>query len=58
MHFAWPFSFQHLLNLFCRAGLSMDHVQFDEEILAKATAAILKTQDGLLRAALPNPIGS
>ena len=35
----------------------MDHHQFDEEILAKATAAILKTRDGLLRAAVPNPIG-
>jgi 3-dehydroquinate synthase len=35
----------------------MDHHLFDEEILAKATAAILKTRDGLLRAAVPNPIG-
>jgi len=49
---------RRLLNLFSRAGLSMDHHQFDEEILAKATAAILKTRDGLLRAAVPNPIGS
>lgn len=36
----------------------MDHSQFDEKILAKATAAILKTRDGLLRAAVPSPIGS
>ncbi len=49
---------RRLLNLFSRAGLSMDHHQFDEELLAKATAAILKTRDGLLRAAVPNPIGS
>lgn len=49
---------RRLLNLFSRAGLSMDHHQFDEEILAKATTAILKTRDGLLRAAVPNPIGS
>jgi 3-dehydroquinate synthase len=49
---------RRLLNLFSRAGLSMDHHQFDEEILAKATAAILKTRDGKLRAAVPNPIGS
>lgn len=49
---------RRLLNLFSRAGLSMDHHQFDEVILAKATAAILKTRDGLLRAAVPNPIGS
>lgn len=49
---------RRLLNLFSRAGLSMDHHQFDEEILAKATTAILKTRDGLLRAAVPSPIGS
>lgn len=35
----------------------MDHHLFNDEILAKATAAILKTRDGLLRAAVPNPIG-
>jgi len=35
----------------------MDHPLFNEEILAKATEAILKTRDGLLRAAVPNPIG-
>ncbi|KAL4971912.1 hypothetical protein BDW66DRAFT_155199 [Aspergillus desertorum] len=47
-----------LLNLFCRAGLAMDHVLFTEELLEKATAAILKTRDGLLRAAVPSPLGS
>ena len=47
-----------LLSLFSRAGLSMDHHQFDEAVLAKATAAILKTRDGLLRAAVPSPLGS
>jgi 3-dehydroquinate synthase len=47
---------RRLLGLFSRAGLSMDHHQFDEDILSKATAAILKTRDGLLRAAVPNPI--
>ena len=47
-----------LLKLFSRAGLSMDHPQFDEDILDKATAAILKTRDGKLRAAVPNPLGS
>ena len=35
----------------------MDHHQFDEDLLDKATAAILKTRDGKLRAAVPNPIG-
>lgn len=46
-----------LLTLFSRAGLSIDHPQFDDEILDKGTAAILKTRDGLLRLAVPNPLG-
>lgn len=49
---------KRILNLFSRCGLSMDHPQFDEEILDKATQAILKTRDGKLRAAVPNPLGS
>ena len=49
---------RRILSLFSRAGLSMDHPQFDEEILDKGTAAILKTRDGKLRAAVPNPIGN
>ena len=49
---------RRILNLFSRAGLSMDHHQFDEDILDKGTAAILKTRDGKLRAAVPNPLGS
>ena len=48
---------RRLLNLFSRAGLSMDHELFDEDMLDKATKAILRTRDGLLRAAVPNPIG-
>lgn len=36
----------------------MDHPLFDEDILDKGTAAILKTRDGKLRAAVPNPIGT
>ena len=49
---------RRILNLFSRAGLSMDHPQFDEDILDKGTAAILKTRDGKLRAAVPSPLGS
>ena len=45
-------------DLFSRAGLSMDHHQFDEEILDQGTKAILKTRDGKLRAAVPSPLGS
>lgn len=36
----------------------MDHHQFNEDILDKATKAILRTRDGLLRAAVPSPLGS
>ncbi|KAF4511840.1 hypothetical protein G6O67_001047 [Ophiocordyceps sinensis] len=47
-----------LLRLFSRAGLSMDHAQFDGPLLQRATAAILKTRDGSLRAAVPvSPMG-
>ncbi|ETS75815.1 hypothetical protein PFICI_12759 [Pestalotiopsis fici W106-1] len=49
---------RRLLTLFSRAGLSIDHPQFDDEVLDKGTAAILKTRDGLLRLAVPNPLGS
>lgn len=49
---------RRILSLFSRAGLSMDHHLFDEDILDKGTAAILKTRDGKLRAAVPNPIGT
>ena len=34
--------YKRILNLFSRAGLSMDHHQFDEDILDKGTKAILK----------------
>ena len=49
---------KRLHTLFSRCGLSMDHHDFNEEILDKATQAILKTRDGKLRAAVPNPLGS
>lgn len=49
---------KRILNLFSKAGLSMDHYQFDEDVLDQATKAILKTRDGLLRAAVPSPLGS
>lgn len=50
--------YRRILNLFSRAGLSMDHPQFDDDILDKGTKAILKTRDGKLRAAIPSPLGS
>ncbi|KAJ6441507.1 3-dehydroquinate synthase [Purpureocillium lavendulum] len=49
---------RRLLQLFSRAGLSMDHEQFDGPLLEKATTAILRTRDGKLRAAVPvSPMG-
>lgn len=50
--------YHRILNLFSRAGLSIDHHQFDEDILDKGTKAILRTRDGKLRLAVPNPIGN
>jgi len=49
--------YKRILGLFSTAGLSMDHHQFDEDLLEKATQAILKTRDGKLRAAIPAPLG-
>jgi 3-dehydroquinate synthase len=49
---------KRILGLFSTAGLSMDHHQFNEDILDKGTKAILRTRDGLLRAAVPSPLGS
>lgn len=47
-----------LLRLFSRAGLAMDHDQLDGPLLQRATAAILRTRDGKLRAAVPvTPLG-
>lgn len=48
---------RRLLDLFSKAGLTMDHPQFDEDVLERGTKAILKTRDGLLRAAVPSPLG-
>lgn len=53
-----PSDHTRLLKLFSRAGLSMDHSSFDAPLLERATAAILRTRDGKLRAAVPvSPLG-
>ena len=39
-------------------GLALDSPHLTGELLAKATAAILQTRDGKLRAAVPRPIGT
>jgi 3-dehydroquinate synthase len=50
--------YKRILDLFSRAGLSMDHHQFHEDVLNKGTKQILKTRDGKLRAAVLSPLGS
>ena len=44
--------------LMSRIGLSIDSPYLTRELVAKATEAILQTRDGLLRAAVPNPVGT
>jgi demethyl-4-deoxygadusol synthase len=47
-----------VLGLMSRLGLSLDSPLLTPELLARATDAILQTRDGLLRAAVPHPIGT
>ncbi|MGA9873856.1 MAG: sedoheptulose 7-phosphate cyclase [Rhodococcus sp. (in: high G+C Gram-positive bacteria)] len=47
-----------VLGVMSRLGLALDSDYLTPELLTDATASILKTRDGLLRAAVPDPIGS
>ncbi|MEJ2865210.1 sedoheptulose 7-phosphate cyclase [Actinomycetospora flava] len=47
-----------VLGLMSRLGLSLDSPYLTPELLARATDSILQTRDGLLRAAVPRPIGT
>ena len=47
-----------VLSVMSRLGLALDSEHLTPELLAEATASILKTRDGILRAAVPDPIGS
>jgi demethyl-4-deoxygadusol synthase len=47
-----------ILGVMSRIGLAIDSKYLTPELLWKATASISRTRDGLLRAALPNPIGN
>ena len=47
-----------ILALFSRLGLTMTSPHLTPELLRKATASITQTRDGLLRAAVPRPIGT
>lgn len=47
-----------VLGLMSSLGLSIDSPYFTSELVRRATASILQTRDGILRAAVPNPIGT
>jgi 3-dehydroquinate synthase len=47
-----------VLNVMSALGLALDSEYLTADLLTSATAAILKTRDGLLRAAVPDPIGA
>jgi 3-dehydroquinate synthase len=47
-----------ILGLMSRIGLAIDSPYLTSELLWKATESITRTRDGLLRAAVPHPIGS
>ncbi len=47
-----------ILSLMSRIGLAIDSPYLTPELLWKATESISRTRDGLVRAAVPNPIGS
>jgi demethyl-4-deoxygadusol synthase len=46
-----------VLNVMSALGLALDSDYLTPELLAEATDSILRTRDGLLRAAVPDPIG-
>ena len=46
-----------VLGVMSDLGLALDSPYLTADLLAEATASILKTRDGLLRAAVPAPIG-
>jgi 3-dehydroquinate synthetase len=47
-----------ILWLMSRVGLTLDSPHLTPELLRKATDAIVATRDGLLRAAVPRPVGT
>jgi len=46
-----------ILGLMSRLGLALDHPMLDSDLLWQANQSITATRDGLLRAAVPRPIG-
>lgn len=52
-----PADRDRILSLMSRLGLSLDHPMLASDLLWQATQSITLTRDGLLRAAMPRPIG-
>jgi 3-dehydroquinate synthetase len=52
-----PTDRDRILSLMHRLGLAIDSPYLNDELLREATRSIVKTRDGLLRAAVPRPIG-
>jgi 3-dehydroquinate synthase len=46
-----------ILGLMSRLGLALDHPLLESDLMWDATQSIILTRDGLLRAAVPRPIG-
>lgn len=46
-----------ILSLMSRLGLAIDHPLLESDLVWAATQSIISTRDGLLRAAMPMPIG-
>jgi demethyl-4-deoxygadusol synthase len=53
-----PAERDRVLGLMSGIGLAIDDPHLTPELLTEATESILKTRDGLLRAAVPRPIGT
>jgi demethyl-4-deoxygadusol synthase len=53
-----PMERDRILGLMSRLGLALDHPDMDIDLLWNATQSIILTRDGLLRAAVPHPIGA
>lgn len=47
-----------ILGLMSRLGLAIDHPLMEIDLMWEATRSIMLTRDGLLRAAMPRPIGT
>ena len=53
-----PADRDRILSLFSRLGLTISSPFFTDEILRSGTESIIQTRNGLLRAAMPSPIGT